>query len=549
MSVDTTVDPFGSAYPFELPVAETWSPVPTADEVAVIAELARLFPPDPERPVHWDDLPPWDRDDISLCEPEVELWGDEVDAAAAILAAAARPEACGAGDLALLEGTDPRSLADPLARIAYIKVLDRVEAAVAARRYDAVLSVVPVLVDDADHVVEGARRLDLAVASRSSIRAAGQLIDAARATRLVFPGIHGALAAGRVSDKHVRILLERTRVITDAATLVLIGEQALPLAEQLTPPRFTDALEQVNMAFDPDAPARRKKAYSERDVWTCTLPDGMAFLGIKTDAATVAAMRERIQAAADALHAARGGAAAVRAGDTDAAMHACKADAAAAIILGTEHEDGSITLDPDDVTVHVQLVIDLETLRGERDNPVLLDGAPIPAAAGRCIAGYARFFRRIVTDPITGVALDYGREQYLPRPLRDYVLHRDGGCRIPGCGCRRIADLQMDHAVPWPHGPSTPANTGAISTGCHHIKTAGLIQIIDGRPDGSATLVTMLGQRIHIPPRPYTGWQPPDTPPPQPHAGLRSIDLDPPPGQPDDPATDEPVPDDDIPPF
>jgi Domain of unknown function (DUF222) len=312
---------------------------------------------------------------------------------------------------------------------------------------------------------------------------------------------------------------------------VLIGEQALPLARQLTPARFTEALEQVIIAFDPDAPARRKRAYAERDVWTCRLPDGMAFLGIKTDAATVAAMRERIQAAADALHAARGGAAAVRAGDTDAAMHACKADAAAAIILGTPSSDGSITLDPDDVQVHVQLVIDLDTLRGERDNPVLLDGCPIPAAMGREIASYARAFRRIVTDPITGVCLDYGREQYLPRPLREYVLHRDGGCRIPGCGARRIADLQMDHAQPWPLGPSTPANTGAISPGCHHIKTAGLIDLVDGRPDGSATLLTMLGQRIHIPPRPYTGWHPPDLPPPRPG--------------PTDPGPDE----DDIPPF
>ena len=77
-----------------------------------------------------------------------------VDAAAAVLAAAERPQGCGADHLALLEATDPASLDDPLARIAYIKVLNRVEAAVAARRYDAVLSLVPVLPHAADYVQE-----------------------------------------------------------------------------------------------------------------------------------------------------------------------------------------------------------------------------------------------------------------------------------------------------------------------------------------------------------------------------------------------------------
>ncbi|HEY7859413.1 MAG TPA: hypothetical protein VIC82_13025, partial [Candidatus Nanopelagicales bacterium] len=33
-------------------------------------------------------------------------------------------------------------------------------------------------------------------------------------------------------------------------------------------------------------------------------------------------------------------------------------------------------------------------------------------------------------------------------------------------------------------------------------KTAGLTNIIDSHPDGSATYITVLGQRIHIPPRP-----------------------------------------------
>ena len=84
----------------------------------------------------------------------------------------------------------------------------------------------------------------------------------------------------------------------------------------------------------------------------------------------------------------------VAAGDGGCA--ACRADAAAALILGTLQDDGSIVLDPEKTVVHLQLVMDLETLRGEADNPVLLDGSPIPALMGRDLAQHARWWRRVV---------------------------------------------------------------------------------------------------------------------------------------------------------
>ena len=129
----------------------------------------------------------------------------------------------------MLEATDPASLDDPLARIAYITVLNRVEAAVAARRYDAVLSLVPVLPHDG--TTTSRRRTGRSSSPWRAGPRSGpprQMIDAARANRMVFPCMQQALAAGRVSDKHVRILLERTRVIDDAATLAAIGRAGPP---------------------------------------------------------------------------------------------------------------------------------------------------------------------------------------------------------------------------------------------------------------------------------------------------------------------------------
>ena len=171
--------------------------------------------------------------------------------------------------------------------------------------------------------------------------------------------------------------------------------------------------------------------------------------------------------------------------------------------------------DRSQVQVSVEVVIDLDTLRREQDHPCLLDGRPVPAAIGREIAGYATAFRRMVTDPVTGHLLDYGTRTYLPAPLRTYVLARDTTCRAPGCATRDRRRLQLDHAVAFPTGPSSTANTGALCTTCHQLKTAGHTQITDSRPDGSATWTTAWGQTLTIPPRRYlTGSDPDPDPPP-----------------------------------
>ena len=193
----------------------------------------------------------------------------------------------------------------------------------------------------------------------------------------------------------------------------------------------------------------------------------------------------------------------------DARLDACRADALAARLLAAPLGDTDDATDSrlwsrdTGAGIEVQLVIDLQTLRGECDNPCLLDGAPLPAQLGRDLAGYAKAFRRMVTDPVDGHLLDYGTRTYLPQPLRTYVLARDGGCRAPGCGVRHPSRVQLDHAVEFPHGPSTPGNTGSLCTTCHQLKTDRRIDLTDSRADGSATWVTAWGQTVWIPPRSY----------------------------------------------
>jgi hypothetical protein len=182
----------------------------------------------------------------------------------------------------------------------------------------------------------------------------------------------------------------------------------------------------------------------------------------------------------------------------------------AARVLGNVAEDGSVTWDRSTQEVlSLTLVMDLDTLRGEADRFAFLDGAPIPATLARDLAEGAKLWRRAVTDPVTGVLLDYGTEQYLPDTLRRFVMARDGECGNPVCPRER---LHMEHAVPFPEGPSSAANCRAWCPTCHQLKTQGRLRFTDTQADGSATLITEWGQTFRIPPRPFLH-DPADEPP------------------------------------
>jgi hypothetical protein len=415
--------------------------------------------------------------------------------------------------LELLEGIDPSGLA-PHALLDYVKAVARIDARTAALRAGALVALAGArasaqLVDEI-HVEH-----ELAVATRSSKGSAGRAIERARVLTTTFPLFLEALQAGQISEAHCSVLVEKTRTCRDADALAAVQRVTLPKAKRMTPGEFGHAVAKAVAEHDPDEPARHKAAREQRSVWTRELEDGMSYLGMVHDTTTIAAIKATLDTDARALRTERGGTAALLAGEEDVAMLACRADALAARILGTTGESGAIDWTPTPANVQVQLVIDLQTLRGEADRHCLLDGQPVPAQIGRDLAAYATAFRRLVTDPVDGHLLHYGRTTYLPAPLRTYTTARDGGCRAPGCTVRDPRRLQMDHAIPFPDGPSDPGNTGCLCVGHHQVKTDGRISIQNGTTDGSADWITAWGQRIHIPARPFLH-DPADHPDPDP---------------------------------
>ncbi|MFN8147899.1 MAG: DUF222 domain-containing protein [Candidatus Nanopelagicales bacterium] len=404
-------------------------------------------------------------------------------------------------DLPLLASIDPRSL-DREGQVAFLRRSDAVDGVKAAQKMRAIVAIAGAEFCG-DSVADRHLTMEVALALRIGEGAAASQIAVARALHTDFPDFLDALGRGEVSEWHVRELVSGTRHVTDPHVLAALQDRLLPKAKRRTPGQFRTDIRKAVADLDAERAAERvARARAERFVSYRPLDDGMAFLGIVTDQPTAFAMFTAIDTDARAAHQAAGGAAAVRAGDDDASMDACRADAFATRVLGRLDADGTLVWDRSEQQVTLTLVMSLDTLREESERCALLDGEPIPAAAAREYADAARTWRRAVTDPVTGHLLDYGREQYLPQKLRDLVLARDL-CRAPGCTRRAASRLEMDHAVPFPEGGTSAPNCGGLCVHHHQLKTAGLAHIEESAPDGSAVWVTGFGQRIRIEPRPF----------------------------------------------
>lgn len=166
----------------------------------------------------------------------------------------------------------------------------------------------------------------------------------------------------------------------------------------------------------------------------------------------------------------------------------------------------------------VQVVVDLDTLRGAAEHPAELAGyGPITAAQARAVAADA-VWRRLVTDPLSGVVLDVGRTTYRPPAgLADLVRARDGSCRFPGCR-RAASGCELDHVVPFPEGPTSDANL-ALGCGRHHHLKHDSDWRVAALPDGGLEWTSPTGSSYRTYPRdhrPLTGGRPPpgaDPPP------------------------------------
>ena len=123
------------------------------------------------------------------------------------------------------------------------------------------------------------------------------------------------------------------------------------------------------------------------------------------------------------------------------------------------------------------MVIDWRSLVGLRDNPAeLLGYGSIAAADVRAMLSQPNaVLRRLVTDPVTGVLIDYGTTRY--RPDAHHAIYCDD-----------------EHCTAFPRGNTSAGNVCPLCRKHHRRKTAG--RFTYSRPDpvtGKTVWTTPLG--------------------------------------------------------
>jgi hypothetical protein len=315
----------------------------------------------------------------------------------------------------------------------------------------------------ADHVTGVERLLTITDEAREEIAAAlrrspsavhDQLVDA-RLLAGPLSTTRDALAAGHISEAHVRVICEQARRMVrsvrpdddparfDTACRAL-QDRVLSAAEDLTPGQTRSlarrAVERIDAERERD---RRRQARRGADVSVYPDEDGMAVLLARLPELDAL----RVGAAIDAR--ARNEELPVRCG-------ASAGERRAAALVDLVCGGGRVVGAEVTATVPLDEVLDPNGPLGD-----LIDDPSVPVT-----------LRRLLTDPRTGCALDLGRSRYaVSEPLRRWIAARDVTCTFPGCR-RRAHQCDIDHVESWQQGGRTDsANLQPLCRRHHHLKT------------------------------------------------------------------------------
>jgi hypothetical protein len=310
------------------------------------------------------------------------------------------------------------------------------------------------------------------------------------------PAAASALAAGVIRVEHARLLARdtaplngglRTAVVED----LLAGHAAAVQASGSgwTMRQWTLRTARAVLAADPSrAEQTVADTQAARRVWhTTDTGHAEGTLALTGPVEQTAACHAAVDALARRWHAEG------RAGTLDQ----LRFDAAHRLLTGADYGRPAAGVG------YGQVTIPLSSLVGVDDAPGELAGVgPIPASLARQLMAQASGWRRLLTDPIDGHLVTQQIKTYRPSAaMRRFVLARSGGvCSARGCGARH--DLQLDHVIPFPDGPTSASNFVPQCPPDHNGKThAGWVHVLDPE-SGALTQTSPLGRRYTTMPTP-----------------------------------------------
>lgn len=339
---------------------------------------------------------------------------------------------------------------------------------------------------------------EVGAALRLSGGAARALLAGAQQLVHRLPGTHDALRSGRISAGHVAAIVRGSYALPDEL-LSALEARVLPRAGEQSVPGVRQSVARAVLALDPlTAEQKHERARTDRSVRINPADDGMAWLMALLPAADAQAIFTKLDAAARRAPA-----------DDLRTMAQLRADALVdGVLAGVDgempHQHGR--------QPQIEVLIGLTTLIGQDDEPAWLTGyGPVNAEQARRLAhDPSGTWRRLLTDPVSGELVDYGRTRYRPPPhLADHVIARDGHCSFPFCThAARTSDL--DHVIPFPDGPTNAANLQSLHRRHHNAKTEGGWSAVRDDQTGATDWTSPAGR--HYRSRPPERWTAPDDP-------------------------------------
>ena len=297
--------------------------------------------------------------------------------------------------------------------------------------------------------------VELSVTRRAAENRIAQAVEMTCRT----PAVLHALESGVLDLYRAKVITDATYRLDDEAA-ARVATQVVNKAEGRNASQVRALVRRAVLQADSDGAQRRhERARADRRMILTPAEDGMAELVAILPAEQAVAVYQRV----DDL--ARGD----RVPDDQRSADERRADAFVGLLLGRRHPGatGRPELRP---LVHVTVAA--TTLAGADNKPGTLDRyGPIPAAFARAIASDPTgVWKRLVTDPVDGTLVEHSRKTYRPpAALDDFIRARDGQCRFPGCQ-RSAQRADLDHTIPWPKGPTTAGNLGALCRHHHRLK-------------------------------------------------------------------------------
>lgn len=305
------------------------------------------------------------------------------------------------------------------------------------------------------------------------------------------PSTVDALEKGEIDLYKAKILYDKTLPLT-AELAAQVEERVLAKAAGQTGAQLRNLASRVVMRVDPEgARDRAEERKQRRCMGIDSKEEDMARLWAYLPANLATACYDRVDKIAKQA----------QSPDDPRTLDQIRADVVADLLLATPGKTSA-------VKVEVYVTVSAATLMGLSEQPGEIAGyGPITPDLARELAADATW-RRLLTDPVTGEALEFGTATYRPpAALRRYVWARDRTCRFPSC-VRPAHKSELDHTVPFPEGGTDEANIGPFCKRHHRTKHRSEWLVEQPRP-GCFRFSSPAGRTYERLPEPVLGDPPP----------------------------------------